>query len=149
MYRILFFLFSILSVIRSYAQVTHASLIGAWTYFYITSDVFSDDKVVGTEQQLIFRDGANVTLNIVVNEKEIHQATSYQLKYTILLKDGMSYLQLYSTESSRVLGSYVRMLSDDSLEMAADSGFTTQKYLYRRVGRSFADIKKNQKAKCK
>ncbi|SFB71740.1 hypothetical protein SAMN02745150_00447 [Brevinema andersonii] len=126
----LFFLFS--AQMHAQEQVTHAVLIGAWSYFYITTDSFAQDKNIATEQRLIFRDGQNVTLNIVAKEQEYFQNTSYELKYALSLRDNVPYLTLFSPESKEILGAYVRMPLDNALELASDPGFTKQSQLYKR-----------------
>lgn len=117
----------------SQQQITHASLIGAWTYFYITTDYFSTDKIIATEQRLIFQDGQNVTLVISAKESEFVQNTTYELKYSLSLRDNVPYLSLFSPESTQVLGAYMRMPLSGALELAADPNFNIQKQLYKRL----------------
>lgn len=113
--------------------VTHASLLGAWSYFHVTKDFFSDDKLLATEQRLLFRDGQNVTLEIVSKEAEFVQNTSYNLKYTLSIRDNTTYLTFFSTESSKVIGAYIRIPLAGALEMASDPNFRTQKQLYKQL----------------
>lgn len=129
----LIYLFLLVSL-RTHAQVqvTHGALIGAWSYFYVTADTFALDKNIATEQRLIFRDGQNVTLNIVAKEQEYFQNTSYELKYALSLRDNVPYLTLFSPESKEVLGAYIRMPLNSALELASDPGFTRQSQLYKR-----------------
>ncbi|MGL4366888.1 MAG: hypothetical protein ACRCTQ_01195 [Brevinemataceae bacterium] len=117
-------------------QITHASLVGVWTYFYITQDDFSTDKVIVSQQRLIIRDGQNATLIITARDEEYVQETSYNLKYSLSLHDNTPYLSLFSTESDVVLGAYMRMPVECALEMASDPNFRVQKQLYKRVGPS-------------
>ncbi|MGL5956414.1 MAG: hypothetical protein ACRC0X_07435 [Brevinema sp.] len=118
----------------SYAeqQITYSSLEGVWSYFHITSDFFTTDKLVGTEQRLFFQDKETVVLNVIAKEKDYLQNTSYRLRYSLSLRDNVPYLSLFSSESRQVLGAYLRMPYKNSLEMAADPGFTMQKQLYQR-----------------
>lgn len=133
MFRLLVFLTLIISN-RAYAelQITYSALSGVWSYFHITSDYFTTGKLVGSEQRLFFQDNERVVLNIVVKEKDYHQTTTYQLTYSLSLRDNVPYLTLFSEESDQVLGAYIRMPYKNSLEMASDINFETQKQLYQR-----------------
>ncbi|MGL4677075.1 MAG: hypothetical protein ACRCWI_05355 [Brevinema sp.] len=113
-------------------QVTYSALEGVWSYFHITSDFFTSDKLIATEQRLFFQDKENVVLNVVAKEKDYLQDTTYRLRYSLSLRDNVPYLSLFSAESTQVLGAYLRMPYKNSLEMAADPGFTMQKQLYQR-----------------
>ncbi|MGL4388003.1 MAG: hypothetical protein ACRCTJ_01245 [Brevinema sp.] len=126
---------SVFLSISTYADnlVNHASLLGAWSYFHVTKDVFSDQKLLATEQRLIFRDAQNVTLIISAKESEFVHDTIYNLKYTLSLHDNVTYLTLFSTESKKVIGAYVRMPLSGALEMASDPNFIQQKQLYKKV----------------
>lgn len=134
MKKILLFLFLFASSVPLSAQVqiTHAALIGVWSYFHITTDTFATNKMIATEQRITFQDGQNAQLTIVAEENEYYQNTAYQLKYALSLKDGIPYLTLFSSESKQVLGGYMRMPYNDSLEMASDPNFRRQKQLYQR-----------------
>lgn len=139
MFRIFVFLIVLSLSNKSYAevQVNYASLSGVWAYFHITSDYFTTGKLVASEQKLYFQDNENVVLNVVVKEKEYHQNTTYRLKYSLSLRDNVPYLTLFSTESKKVLGAYLRMPYKNSLEMASDPNFTVQKQLYQRKDTGF------------
>ncbi|MGL4563092.1 MAG: hypothetical protein ACRCVW_04480 [Brevinema sp.] len=131
---LLLYLFLCMSAV-SYANnvLSHASLLGAWSYFHVTADYFSAEKILATEQRLLFRDGQNVTLIISSKESEFIQNTTYNLKYTLSLRDNTTYLTLFSTESEKVIGAYVRMPLAGTLEFATDPNFILQKQLYKRV----------------
>lgn len=133
MVRLLVF-FLLVFTSKSYAelQITHSALMGVWSYFHITSDFFTTGKLVGSEQRLFFQDNERVVLNILVKENDYHQSTTYQLRYSLSLRDNVPYLTLFSDESQQVLGAYLRMPYKNSLEMASDINFTTQKQLYQR-----------------
>jgi len=130
---LLFFTLILISTTHYAQYISHSTLIGAWSYFYITTDYFVPDKIIATEQRLIFQDGQNVILRISAKESEFFQDTEYSLKYSLSLRDNIPYLSLFSTESMEVLGAYVRMPLSGALEMASDPNFRTQKQLYKRL----------------
>ena len=129
---LIFSMFIITNISYSEQQVNHAALKGLWTYFHITEDFFTDNKMVGAEQHLTFQDGQNITLTIITKENEYLQNTSYKLRYTLSLRDNVPYLTLFSSESKQVLGAYLRIPYAGSLEMAGDPNFKTKKQLYQR-----------------
>ena len=129
---LMFSLFMLTNISYSEQQVNHAALQGVWTYFHITTDFFTDDKMVGAEQRLFFQDGQNITLTVLTKENEYLQSTSYKLNYTLSLRDNVPYITLFSTESKQVLGAYLRIPYEGSLEMAGDPSFATKKQLYQR-----------------
>ncbi|MGL4394189.1 MAG: hypothetical protein ACRCS8_03090 [Brevinema sp.] len=129
-----FLVFSVsMTQVMAQENVTHASLIGAWSYFHVTKDLFSEQKIVATEQKFIFRDAQNVTMMVSSEESEVIQDTAYQLKYSLTVHDTAMYLTLFTPESQKTIGAYVRMPMPGMLEMAADPNFTSQKQLYKKV----------------
>lgn len=129
---LMFSLFMLTNISYSEQQVNHAALQGVWTYFHITTDFFTEDKMVGAEQRLVFQNGQNITLTILTKENEYLQSTSYKLNYTLSLRDNVPYITLFSTESKEVLGAYLRIPYEGSLELAGDPSFRTKKQLYQR-----------------
>ncbi len=132
MNRIILAIFLFINISYAEEQVTYESLQGVWSYFHITSDIFSMDRAVGSEQRLLFQDHENVVVNVIAKEQDYHQNTSYKLRYSLSLRDNVPYLSLFSAESEQVLGAYVRIPYKNSLEMASDPNFTQQKQLYQR-----------------
>ncbi len=118
--------------IYSEETVTYDSLVGVWSYFHIGGDNFAFNKLIGTEQRLFFQDRERVILQVIAKEQDFHQDTSYQLRYSLSLRDNVPYLSLFSDESEQVLGAFVRKPYKNSLEMASDPGFVYQRQLYQR-----------------
>ncbi len=125
-------LFTTTSIAYSEQAISYDSLIGVWSYFHITQDSFSPSKLVGSEQRLIFQDKERVILQVIAKEQDYHQDTTYQLNYSLSLRNNVPYLSLFSAESDRVLGSYLRMPYKNSLEMSSDPSFSKQRHLYQR-----------------
>ena len=126
------FLISTSSPVYSEEAVTHSSLLGVWTYFFLTKDSFNPDKLLATEQRLLFLDGQNAVLEILAQEAEFVQTTKYNLKYNLSFRDNEVYLSLFSPESDKVIGAYIRMPLKDALEFSSDPKFRSQRQLYKR-----------------
>ncbi len=136
------FLLIFLTAGYSYAeyQVNYNVLQGVWSYFHITPDYFAMDKLVGVEQRLAFQDKERVTLTVVAQEEDYNQDTVYELRYSLSLRDNVPYLSLFSTESTHVMGAYIRMPYQTSIELAADPNFTKERQLYQKKDSDFIPL---------